>query len=122
LVSPNPVTPDFDQISIPKKESIWKMAAMVKVWVRLQIGDEKLEGGVLVKTSGDIDDLRRAVKEQLPEVLTHCAFAQLHVFDQEDAPPLEIDAPLPLNTTSQNPLIIKAPTNNQGNKKKFISE
>jgi hypothetical protein len=92
------------------------MAAMVKVWVCLQIGDEVVEGGVLVKTGGDIDDLRRAVKEQLPEVLTHCAFAQLHVFDQEDAAPFRLSANIP-STTEDNPLIIKAPKEaQQGNK------
>ena len=83
----------------------------VKVWVSLRIGVKKLEGGVLVKT-GDIDDLRRAVKVEFAEDLIHCSAASLQVFQQEDAP-FRLSANIP-PTTEDIPLILKAPTNNQG--------
>jgi len=90
------------------------MATSVKVWVRLTIGDKKLEDSVHVATGGDISDLRDAVKLKFAEDLIHCCAARLQVFQQEeDALPLEIDSPLPLNTPTRNPLIIKAPINKQ---------
>mmetsp|Transcript_23363 Transcript_23363/g.27484 ORF Transcript_23363/g.27484 Transcript_23363/m.27484 type:complete len:146 (+) Transcript_23363:105-542(+) len=87
------------------------MATSVKVWVRLTIGDKKLEDSVHVATGGDISDLRDAVKLKFAEDLIHCSAPSLQVFQQEDVP-FRLSANIP-STTEDNPLIIKAPTNNQ---------
>jgi hypothetical protein len=90
------------------------MAAMVKVWVCLQTGDEEVEGGVLVNTGGDIDDLRDAVKLKMANKLAHCDAVDLQVL-QPNGEPFRLSAYIP-STTEDNPLIIKAPKEAQEGK------
>jgi hypothetical protein len=78
---------------------------MQKVWVCSIVGDDKLEGSVLVGEDGDVDDVRLAVKAQmeLPYIAAH-----LEVFQKRDGTlePVDIGERIPSNSRL-NPLIIK---------------
>jgi Crinkler effector protein N-terminal domain len=87
------------------------------VWVQLYIGEEKSGNTfkVLVKATGNIDDLKEAVKEKRPNDLANCDAAQLAVYNAGSKCPSEEEDPLspcegvPKDTTCPRPLRVVAP-------------
>jgi hypothetical protein len=81
---------------------------MQKVWVCSIVGDDKLEGSVLVGEDGDVDDVRLAVKAHMSNTFRHYDAAHLEVFQKRDGTlePVDIGERIPSNCRL-NPLIIK---------------
>jgi hypothetical protein len=96
-------------------EQAMALQAPSRVFIQLEIGDEPaLISRVSVNPDSDIIDLQDAVKLKMSNKLAYCDAADLRVFHEGVA--LDIVAPIPLNSTRQNPLIIKAPERHQAGK------
>jgi hypothetical protein len=58
------------------------VAVVEKKWVQLVVGNQNPVVELVTVNGTQVVDLRRAVKEQMSELLTHCAAAELQVLLQ----------------------------------------
>jgi len=98
------------------------------VWIQLYIGGEK-NGSVfgIYDFAGNVDQLRKAVKEKWPE-LNETAAARLIVYPagtsvpvSEGTEPIDPGDNVPRNTNCRNPLIVIAPPRDERKPGKLIS-
>jgi hypothetical protein len=88
---------------------------VVEKWVQLEVGNQNPVVELVNVKGTQVVHLRRAVKQQMPEGLTHCMAAELEVFPQQGATkPLDVGEDLPIVNSRQNLLIVKAPPPPQG--------
>jgi hypothetical protein len=84
------------------------LQSIESVWVRFGIENGTSVDFRVLVYGNDIIAVQVAVKEQIAELLTHCAAAELQVFLQGATNPSRADANIP-PTTLDNPLIVRAP-------------
>jgi hypothetical protein len=84
------------------------MAGVKKKWVQLVVGNQIPVKYRITVNGTRVVDLRRAVKEQMPALLTHYDAAELQVFLQ-GATAARLSEPIPTTTSEDDPVIVRAP-------------
>jgi hypothetical protein len=79
-----------------------------KKWVRLEVGNQIPVVDLITVSGPLVVDLRRAVKAQMPALLTHYDAAELQVFLQ-GATAARLSEPIPTTTSEDEPVIVRAP-------------
>jgi hypothetical protein len=96
------------------------MAEVITVYFCLKIGGVEVHDRLTLATNSIVVDLRRAVKLNMAEELTHCSAARLQVFAQGQNIAQGFCQPVYSNT-EQTMLTIKAPTKTQGKRTLSLS-
>jgi hypothetical protein len=79
------------------------------IWVQLVVGNQIPVVDLITVSGTLVVNLRHAVKEQMPEGLTHCMAADLQVFLQGAATASHLSEPIPTTTSEDHPVIVTAP-------------
>jgi hypothetical protein len=80
-----------------------------KKWVQLVVGNQNPVKYRITVNGPLVVDLMDAVKDQMPELLTHYAAAELQVFLQGAANASHLSEPIPTTTSEDHPVIVRAP-------------